>query len=332
MDDLTAVREFEADVAPLTDDARFAARARLRRAIVRDGRPDALSRRLMLRVAVVGTATAAVAGGVVMAGQHDGGGGTDASRMATLSAAELLHKAAARSRADSAGTPVPRDDQYAYTKMFITRTYVKGGKRRTWTDESWMSVDGSKPSRRQEHGKVHRDPPLGKHEVRWPPTEYAKLAEWPTDPDELLDRLRMGLSADDKSAKASAGSDEVHESPMSQDDIDGVAFANAVQFFVVPRIMPPGLEAATFEAVARIPGIRIDRQVVDGLGRKGVAVSYPKFDFAFIFDATSYAYAGLRVKGSTADLVDGEFKHRDWYHEMRAREELGVVDRIGQRP
>lgn len=312
MDDLTAVREFEADVAPLTDDARFAARARLRRAMVREGRPGALSRRIVLRVAVAGTAAAAVAGGVVVANRRDGDGSRegDAPQMATLSAAQLLSRAADRSRADSAGTPVPRNDQYVYTKTYITRTYVEGGKRRTWTDESWISVDGSKPSRRQEYGKVHHDPPLGKHEVMWPPTEYAELAKWPTDPDELLKWLRMG----------------------GQDSQDMMAFANAVQFFVVPRIMPPGLEAATFEAVARIPGIRIDRQAVDGLGRKGVAVSYPKFDFAFIFDATDYTYLGLRLKGSTADLVDGKFKHRDRYHEMRAREELGVVDRIGQRP
>ncbi|OPG01574.1 hypothetical protein B1R27_36405 [Streptomyces sp. GKU 895] len=332
MDDLTAVREFEADVAPLTDDARFAARARLRRAIWREGRPGDLPRRLMLRVAVVGTATAAVAGGVLVAGRHDGGEGADAPRMGTLSAAELLHKAAARSRADGTGTPVPRDDQYVYSKMFVTRTYVKGGKRRIWTDESWMSVDGSKPSRRQEYGKVHRDPPLGEHQVMWPPTRYAQLAQWPTQPDELLDRLRMGMSTDDKKADLSVGSGEARERPMRQEDIDSVAFANAVQFFVVPRIMPPGLEAATFEAVARIHGIRIDRDALDGLGRKGVAVSYPKFDFAFIFDATDYTYLGLRLKGSTADLVDGKFKHRDWYHELRAREELGVVDRIGQRP
>jgi len=332
VDDLTAVREFEADVAPLTDDARFAARARLRRAIVREGRPGDLSRRLMLRVAVVGTATAAVAGGVVVAGRHGGNGGADTSRMGTLSAAELLHKAAARSRADSTGTPVPRDDQYVYTKMFVTRTFVKDGKRKTWTDESWTSVDGSKPSRRQEYGKIHRDPPLGEHQVMWPPTEYAKLAQWPTQPDELLDRLRMGISLDDEMANADVGTGEVRETPMRQEDIDGVAFANAVQLFVVPRIMPPGLEAATFEAVARIPGIRIDRDALDGLGRKGVAVSYPKFDFAFIFDATDYTYLGLRLKGSTADLVDGKFKHHDWYHELRAREELGVVDRIGQRP
>lgn len=311
MDDLTAVRELETDVPPLTGDARSAALVRLRRAVLRESRPGTLSRRLMLRAAVVGTAAAAVAGGVVVAGRRDGPGGEDgdAPRMTTLSAAQLLHRAADRSRADSAGTPTPRDDQYVYTKIYITRTYDEDGRTRTWTDESWTSVDGSKPSRRQEYGKVHNDPPLGEDEVMWPPTTYAELATWPTDPDELLERLRLG-----------------------EDGGDRMAFVNAIQFFVVPRIMPPGLEAATFEAVARIPGIRIDHGTVDALGRKGIAVSYPKLDFAFIFDATSYAYFGLRLKGSTADLVDGEFEHRDRYHEMRAREELGVVDRIGQRP
>ncbi|MDN3027327.1 CU044_5270 family protein [Streptomyces sp. S.PB5] len=332
MDDLIVVREFEADVAPLTDDARSAARVRLRRAILRDGHPRPLSRRLMLRVAVVGTATAVAAGGVAVAGLSQGGGGADGTRMATMSAAEVLHKAAARSRADDAGTPVPRDDQYVYTKTRVTRTYDKGGKRKTWTDESWISVDGSKPSSRQEYGKVHRDPPLGKQEVRWPPTEYDELAKWPTDPDQLLDKLRGDRGPDDKVVEGKAGSGEVRERPVRQADIDREAFVNAVQFYVVPRIMPPGLEAGTFEAVARIPGIRIDREVVDGLGRRGVAVSYPGFDFAFIFDATDYTYLGLRLKGSTADLVDGKVRHRDRYHETRARQELGVVDRIGQRP
>lgn len=307
MDDLTAVRELEADVAPLTDEARLAARARLRRAIVREGSPGGLPRRLMLRVAVAGTAAAAVAGGVVVATRRERD--SDSPRMAALSAAELLHKAAARTRADGAGVPVPRDDQYLYTKTFISRTYVKDGRTRTWTDESWTSVDGSKPSRRQEYGKIHNDPPLGEHEVMWPPTEYAALAKWPTDPDELLERLRMGQDGDDRTA-----------------------FVNAVQFFVVPRVMPPGLEAASFEAVARIPGIRIDRGVVDALGRQGIAVSYPEFDFAFLFDTKTCAYLGLNVDGGTGELVDGRMKLHDRFHELRAREATGVVDRVGQRP
>jgi len=307
VDDLTAVRELRADVTELTDEARSAAHVRLQRAIVQESRPGALPRRLMLRVAVAGTAAAAVAGGAVVAARRDGG--TDAPRMTTLSAAQLLHRAADKSRADGTGMPIPRNDQYVYTKTYITRTYVKGGRNRTWTDESWTSVDGSKPSRREEYGKVHNDPPLGEHEVMWPPTVYAKLAKWPTDPDTLLKWLRMG------NAKA-----------------DMEAFVNACQFFVVPRVMPPGLEAATFEAVARIPGIRIDRQAVDALGRRGIAVSYPEIYFAFLFDPETYAYLGMSLKGSSGDWIDGKFEDADAYRETRGLEEKGVVDRIGQLP
>ncbi|EPD68084.1 CU044_5270 family protein [Streptomyces sp. HGB0020] len=303
MDDLTAVRELHDDVPELTDDARAAARARLQRAVLQERRPRALSRRLVLRATAAATATAAVAGGVLLATDADG------PRMTALSAAEVLQKAAVRARAARSGVPVPRNDQYFYTRTFITRTYDKDGRTRTWTDESWTSVDGSKPSRREEHGKVHNDPPLAENEVMAPPTEYAALAKWPTDPDRLLERLRMDTREDDR-----------------------MAFMNACQFFVVPRVMPPGLEAAIFEAVAKIPGIRTDRDSVDALGRRGVAVSYPKFDFSFVFDARTCAYLGMRSKGSSVTYHGRKAEHHDWYHEVSGRLELAVVDRIGQRP
>lgn len=76
MDDLTAVRDLEVDVPALADAARSAARVRLRCAIVRERRPGALPRRLLLRVAVAGTATTAVAGGAVVAARHDRGADT----------------------------------------------------------------------------------------------------------------------------------------------------------------------------------------------------------------------------------------------------------------
>ncbi|MER6425143.1 CU044_5270 family protein [Streptomyces sp. NPDC001137] len=310
MDDLTAVRELRADVPALTDEARAAARARLRRAVEAERRPTPLSRRLMIRVAVAGTAAAAVTGGIVVAARNDGG--ADVPRMTTLSAAQLLHRAADRSRADSSGMPIPRNDQYLYTKTYITRTYVKGGRTKTWTDESWLSVDGSKPSRRQEFGKIHNDPPLGRHEVRWPPTEYAKLAKWPTDPDKLLKALGMG--------------------PENTPEAHRMAFANACMLMMGPRVMPPGLEAATFEAVAKIPGIRLDYHEVDALGRHGIAVSYPMMSFTFVFDPKTYAYLGLRLKGSSAKKIDGEWRQVGWYHEMRGLQQVAVVDRIGQRP
>ncbi|MFF4255884.1 hypothetical protein ACFY1L_32210 [Streptomyces sp. NPDC001663] len=230
-----------------------------------DARSRPLSRRLMLRAAVAGTAAAAVVGGIVVATRPDGD--TDTPRTTALSAAQLLHRAAERSRAESAGMPVPRNDQYVYTKTYTTRTYVNGSRTRTWSDESWLSVDGVRPS-----------------------TEYAELGA------------------------------------------DKEAFMKACRFFVVPWVMPPGPEAAVFEAVARIPGMRVDHQAVDALGRRGVAVSYPKIGSALVFDPKTYAYLGMRSEGSTADWVGGEWDHHGGYHEVLALEGTGVVDRIGQRP
>lgn len=312
MDDLTQVRELEAGMPPLTDEARSAARVRLRSAIFQESRLDrsaALPRRLVFRMAAATTVAAAI-GTAVVATMY--GEDRDAPRMTTLSAEQLLHRAADRSRSDSASLPIPGNDQYLYTKTYITRTPLKGGRTKTWTDESWLSVDGSKPSRRQEYGKIHNDPPLGEHEVAWPPTVYAKLKEWPTDPDELLNWFRHGSK--------------------STPDSDMNAFFDACMLMQGPRVMPPGLQAAAFEALAKIPGVRLDHDQVDALGRQGIGVSYPKASFTFVFDRETYDYLGLRTKGSSPKLVDGEWQQVGWYFEMRSLEKLGVVDRIGQRP
>ncbi|KDN75619.1 hypothetical protein DF19_08915 [Streptomyces olindensis] len=314
MDDLTAVRELETDVAPLTDRARGDARARLLRAVHSESRPrgaGAFPRRLALRTALAATATAAVAtGAVVLTTDKEE---RDATAPQLAGAARLLHGAAERSRSDSAHLPVPRDDQYLYTKEISTRTFLKGGRTERFTDESWLSVDGSKPSRYSYYGRILDEPPLGEHEVRWPPTEYAELKKWPTDPDKLLDVLSL----------RDPGSPEA-----AQD-----AYLNACLLLRGPRVMPPGLQAAAFEAVAKLPGIRLDHDAVDALGRRGVAVSHPGVTFAFIFDPKTYAYLGLRQEGSQGGRwVDGELRGGRKYTEVKGLVAVGVVDRIGQRP
>ncbi|MFF5985128.1 CU044_5270 family protein [Streptomyces olindensis] len=313
MDDLTAVRDLETDVPPLTDRARDDARARLLRAVDRETRPHragAFPRRLALRTAIAATATAAVAAGAAVLRD---GEERDATAPQLAGAAQLLHRAAERSRADSAHLPVPRNDQYLYTKEISTRTFLKGGRTQRFTDESWLSVDGSRPSRYSYYGRILDEPPLGEHEVRWPPTEYAKLKKWPTDPDKLLDVLSL----------RDPGSPEA-----AQD-----AYLNACLLLRGPRVMPPGLQAAAFEAVAKLPGIRLDHDAVDALGRRGVAVSYPGLSFAFIFDRKTYAYLGLRQEGSKGGRwVDGELRGGQKYTEVKGLVAVGVVDRIGQRP
>ncbi|MFF8432075.1 CU044_5270 family protein [Streptomyces sp. NPDC016566] len=312
MDELTMVRGWEADEQGLSDDARVAARARLGAAMAEESRGGAsrggvLSRRLVFRTALVGVTAAAVGATVVVSRDA---GDDHKPRLGAISATEVLRKAADRSRAAGSDLPVPRDDQYFYYRTYILRTPVKGGRTRTWTDESWMSVDGSKPSLREEHGKIHHDPPLGEHEVRWPPTVYSKLKAMPTDPDKLLARFRMGR-------------------PGSPDN-DRYAFFEGCMLLMGPRVMPPGLQAAAFEALAKLPRIRLDYDAVDVAGRSAVGVSYPKTEWTFLFDRKTYDYLGLRTKGSSPRKVHGEWKQANWYYETRSLQDIQVVDGIGQ--
>ncbi|MEU1705078.1 CU044_5270 family protein [Streptomyces sp. NPDC005706] len=310
MDELTTVRAWDTDQQGPSDQARAAARARLEAAMAEESggvapRAGRLSRRIVLRTAYAGMAAAA-AGVVVVAldGGHD-----RAPRLNAVSAADVLRKAADRSRAAGSDLPVPRDDQYFYTRTYITRVPVKGGPTRTWTDQSWMSVDGSKPSLRQEYGKVHHDPPLGKHEVRWPPTVYSKLQEMPTDPDKLLARFR--------------GNDSAPNSDM-------MAFFEGCMLLMGPRVMPPGLQAGAFEALSKLPRIRLDYDEADVAGRKAVGVSHPQASFTFLFDPRTYDYLGLRTKGSSPKRIHGEWKQTNYFYETRTLKDIQVVDRIGQ--
>ncbi|MCF3135711.1 CU044_5270 family protein [Streptomyces olivochromogenes] len=313
MDEMTMLRAWETDAQGPSDQVRAAARARLGAAMAEESRRAAprgreLSRRLVFRATLAGLTAAAVGVAVVVANDDEG---DHKPRLGAVSATEVLRKAAARSRAAGGDLPVPRDDQYFYTKTYVTRTPVKDGRTKTWTDESWMSVDGSKPSRREEHGKVHNDPPLGKHEVRWPPTVYSKLQDMPTDPDRLLAQFRLGQAG----------------SPMA----DRRAFFEGCMLLMGPRVMPPRLQAAAFEALSKLPRIRLDYDDVDVAGRSAVGVSYPEASFTFLFDRGTYDYLGLRTKGSVPKKVHGEWKQTGWYYETRSLRDIQVVDRIGER-
>lgn len=314
MDELTRVRAWDTAPNGPSDQSRAAARARLRAAMDEEPRGVAsrgreLSRRLVFRATLAGMTAAAVGVAVVVArGDEDD---DPTPRLSTVSATEVLRRAAARSRAQGDDLPVPRNDQYFYTRTYITRTPVKGGRTRTWTDESWMSVDGSKPSLREEYGKIHNDPPLGEHEVRWPPTVYSKLQKMPTDPDKLLGQFRFGRK----------GSPEA----------DRNAFFEGCMLMMGPRVMPPGLQAAAFEALSKLPRIRLDHDDVDVAGRSAVGVSYPELDWTFLFDRRTYDYLGLRTKGSVPKKVGkDDWVQSGWYWETRTLRDIQVVDRIGQ--
>ncbi|MFJ6651127.1 CU044_5270 family protein [Streptomyces sp. NPDC091290] len=328
MDDLGFVRETGADTPPLSATARSAARRRLQKAILEESRLDAsaVSRRVVFRFAMAATVAVSAAGTAYVVSPDDRK--THTPRIETVSAAKVLHNAADRSRSGSASLPVPRNDQYVYTETFITQTPLKGGKTKTWHDESWLSVDGSRPSRREEHGKVHYDAPLKKNVVVSPPNEYSQLKKWPTDPDELLKWLGHGQNR--IAGPPRHEGDDTTALPRFDPDMS--VYTEACLLMKGPRVMPPGLQAAAFEALAKLPRVRVDRDEVDALGRHGIGVSYPGTSFSLVFDRTTYDYLGMRQKGSHAELIDGDWRQVDWYWEMTSREKVGVVNRIGQRP
>lgn len=325
MYDLNAMRELEAEVPALTEDARATGRARLAAAVAQEGRrtgllralvpptglPQAVtSRRLVLRAGFATVATAAVAGTVVVLG--DGGDGedtgSDAPRMTMLSAAQVLHRAADRTRAGGASLPVPRDDQYVYTEEFVTKTFSKGGRPSTSTNRIWLSVDGSRPSRFVYGGRVVDQPPLTRNEVRWPPTEYTVLKKLPSDPGELL-------------------------AALGHDKGDRSAFLDLCLLLRGPAVMPPGLQAAAFEALAGLPGIVLDEDKLDALGRQGLGVSHPGVPLSPVIERGTWAYLGMRLDGvKGARWVERQAKGGEKYVELRARVKSGVVDEIGQRP
>ncbi|WP_392964378.1 CU044_5270 family protein [Streptomyces sp. LN245] len=309
MDDLSLVRDLAADQAAPTDRARAVAFARLRTAIgeeTGDGsgalaRQRPLSRRLVFRAAIAATGTAAVGLATTLLAVRAGG-----PQLTALNAAQVLRRAADRSRADDNGMPIPRDDQYMYSKEITHRTYDRRGRKMRLVDECWLSVDGSKTTRYIYNGRIQDDPPLGKHEVQSIPLQYAKLKKWPTDPDELLKAFRRGGD------------------PAKDPQLDMGAYFEACMLLRGPRVLPPGLRAAAFEALSKMPAIRIDHDRVNALGRHGIGVSYPKTAMGFVFDSKTYAYLGIFERGHS-DKNGG-------FSQVRGVVVQGVVDRIGQQP
>jgi hypothetical protein len=305
MDELTLLRELEADVPPVTARARFQARERLDFEIAYERRPP---RRAPLGP-VLATATVGAAIAVLVVALEGDEGAPPEPRVQLTAAASALHLAAIAARAESTG-PIPRDDQYLYRKEITEERPIDGtGHTRTFVDENWVSVDGSRPTRNSELGKVWYTTGSG-----GPPMRFEELRRMPTDPGRLLLAIREWPAGGRESSK-----------PMSEDDFITAYFSLSALLYHQPP-MPPELRAAAYDALARIPGVEIVDDEVDLRGRRGLAISRPGAgaDQAIILDAASHEYLGFR---NTDVREDGEPIER-----ISSRLAGGVVDEIGERP
>lgn len=342
--ELDALRNWDAGADPLDADTRHRARTRLFVAINQQDQQDQraggragvrrpLWRRPLVRTVVSGAVAAALAATVLVSLDHGDGtgqratppstGGTHSPAMQDVSAQTVLNRAAAYERKHEKAV-VPRDDQFIYTKEIIKETNKANGATKSYTDENWRSVDGSKRSWVMEIGHGWWAPPLKKGESEWPPQKWSTLKALPTDPEKLiLSVVNFGLPP----RKGQTLAD------LSSDDWDSVHFALAGLLKLVP-VMPEGLRPAAYEALGMVPGVKAVPGQKDAKGRTGVAITYDNphsqmggFGSWFIFDPTTYAFMGFR------DIrTSGDGKDQKTYIQLSYLDGWAVTDRVKQRP
>ncbi|MEW1830615.1 CU044_5270 family protein [Streptomyces sp. NPDC088196] len=311
--ELQLLREWDADTPPLTDAARARARFRLHQAMLT---PDTLApaspavrRRPVLRMAVAGVAAAAITTTVLVANESS-------PRTRPVSATTVLHGAAAEER--RLEKPIaPRDDQFIYTKEIIKETPTKGGRTRTYVDESWDSVDGSKRSYVSELGHKQWVPVYRPGQSTWPPTRWSELKQLPTDPGKLLIALRDMGGKPDYSRPMKAA-----DWPMTQVFVSGLLRA---------PVLPKRLRSAAYEALAAVPGIKVLPHQKDADGRVGIGIQYvgpagtpwAKGGPILVFDPKTYRYLGMHDRRTA-----GGTRYEQWTYIAAS----AVVDRVMQRP
>jgi hypothetical protein len=311
MNELELLREWDVDAPPLTDSARARARFRLHEAMRAPAAPVGVGRRPLLRIAVAGVATAAVATTVLVA-ENDG----TSPRTRPVSATTVLRGAAAEER--RLEKPIaPRDDQFFYMKEIIKEIPAGGGRTRTYVDESWDSVDGSKRSYVSELGNKQWVPVYPPNQTDWPPRRWTLLKQLPTNPRELLIALRDGPGKPD------------YRQPMRGDDWA------MTQFFVSGLlrnpVLPKGLRSAAYEALAAVPGIRVLPHQKDADGRTGIGIQYVGPSGTpwagggpvLVFDPRTYRYLGMHDRRKA-----GGTTYEQWSYIAAS----AVVDRVMQRP
>ncbi|MEU8823760.1 CU044_5270 family protein [Streptomyces sp. NPDC048636] len=327
--DIELLREWDTGEPPLSGEARDRARDRLLAAMDQQAGgpvrtvPAAVRprRRPVLRIALAACLAAAATAGVLVAADHgsDSGGakarpGGVQPRLANVSAATVLRGAAVAERKREKDL-APRDDQFVYTKEIIKETSKRSGETKSYTDETWRSVDDSKRSWIMEIGHGWWSDPVKENESVWPPQDWTRLEALPTDPDKLLIAVRDWMLYDKPR----------YDKPVGKKDWGDIEFGLAGLLYRVP-VMPKGLRPAAYEALAKIPGVKATPGEKDANGREGIAISYKGeagLSAVFIFAPGSYEYLGMRDTRTSGGKV---FVQRSYLADY------AVVDKAKQRP
>jgi hypothetical protein len=328
MDELTLLRELDADAPPPTRDARLAARTRLEREIERppaarrrrpswDGQKAAL---LLLVLTVIG------AGVVVARDMGDDGGELTPSDLGRADPAPDVLELADRGE-EAPGLPATmRPGQYLYTRSVIEATPLDpGGIHRTLVDEGWLPTAGQDlPSRTCELGRCWTSPGGGVLSAE-------ELDRIPREPRRLILYARAQ-----------------HDPSRPSEPFTEIDWQLTYEFLFgllrTPLIVPPDLRAAAVRALAYTPDARVLDEQLEFRGRPAAVIYTPswkpgsvidRYIADIIVDRHTHEYLGQRWELGPADMKGP--RNQRLFNSSRVRlvshlEEAAIVDRLGERP
>ncbi|MFE0801346.1 CU044_5270 family protein [Streptomyces sp. NPDC058812] len=194
-------------------------------------------------------------------------------------------------------------DQFLYKRRVMSGDYTGfQGDAEVVQREDWLAVDGGRDGlvlTGPEDAVTDRlDPaaPTTEHMAMSGGTDYwEQLRELPTDPQKLLAYIY----------RETQGQGPTHEEAVFEH----------ISALLEPAVLVPGLGEALYQAARRIPGVVVENEVQDRVGRTGTGLVLPNSgtgDRALVFDVSSFVFLG--VERTTALL------------------EIGVADRAGEAP
>ncbi|WP_433246192.1 CU044_5270 family protein [Actinomadura nitritigenes] len=235
----------------------------------------------LLAVSLAGAA--AVTAGAVVVATH-GTGGDGPGRMRTVSAHDVLTRAAAVARLEPELRP--RADQYLYVRTVVAWGPGKVAPEKRpgqETRERWLSVDGSKPGLqrvpcRRRPAKPCTSPiPIADKSQPVPRTDsYMWMVKHLPG---LLDYWRPQLR---------------HPLPPEKTDRPYGSWSWYGIGDIVGGYLPPRLRAQVFEFLSDVPGVRVDEHATDALGRPGIGLSKDSEGarLELVFDRSTYRFLG----------------------------------------
>ncbi|MEU9844266.1 CU044_5270 family protein [Actinomadura sp. NPDC048032] len=320
MNDLHEVRRIMAPADPCPPGAFEGAahdpagRAAFERITASTARRTGPSRRTTFRLVAAGGVAGALIAGTAVA--TSGGGTHRPAPVAATEAQQVLNVAA--TFALKQPFTAPRPGQWVYTETRYRRSGVPGRGQivkpgsplRPQVDRNWVRADGKRMAL-YDHGKLVTSATGG----GTPPIDYATVSKLPTDPDGMLAWARK------------------QKTPA---DPNGGAFQLLGSLLLNNGVLPPAQTAAAYRAMAKIPGVIVDRTAKDGTGHTAVSVSFLIEGWAkdeILLDPSTYAYRGHRTTvARDHTMPDGGRFLKGAVESQSVRLTAGVVDEPGQRP